>query len=137
VQAAKRQLEEQREINRKEFSEDGELVRLQHEGYRQGLYVRILLKRVPPAFTTHFQPSIPVVVGGLLAHETAMGFITARIKRHRWHRRILKSNDPLIFSIGWRRYQVRTSPLSHVIIVAMSMDLPTLHACMLMTLIRS
>lgn len=106
MQTAKRLVEQQQQVNRMEFSEDGELVRLQHEGYRQGLYVRILLKAVPSEFTVNFRPKIPVVVGGLLAHEVAMGFINARVKRHRWHRRILKSNDPLVFSIGWRRYQV-------------------------------
>ena len=46
-----------------------------------------------------------MVLGGLLPHEMAMGYIRARVKRHRWHRRVMKSNDPLIFSIGWRRFQ--------------------------------
>ena len=79
--------------------------RLQLEGMRQGLYVRMVLKNVPVEFLDNFNPYRPVVVGGLLPDETAMGYVRARVKRHRWHRRILKSNDPLIFSIGWRRYQ--------------------------------
>jgi ribosome biogenesis protein BMS1 len=65
------------------------------------------LKGVPNEFLTNFDSHRPVVVGGLLPSETAMGFINARVKKHRWHKRILKSNDPLIFSVGWRRYQVR------------------------------
>lgn len=95
----------QKERNKKEFGEEGEQTRLQLEGIRQGLYVRILLKGIPKEFTDQFDCSKPIIVGGLLPHETAMGFIKARVIRHRWHRRILKSNDPLIFSIGWRRYQ--------------------------------
>jgi ribosome biogenesis protein BMS1 len=104
--AAKKLVEAQKERNKHEFSEEGEIARQQHEGFRQGLYVRILLKKVPVEFTANFRAQIPVVLGGLLPHETAMGFISARVKRHRWHRKILKSNDPLIFSIGWRRFQV-------------------------------
>lgn len=29
----------------------------------------------------------------------------ARFKRHRWHKKVLKTKDPIIVSIGWRRYQ--------------------------------
>jgi 40S ribosome biogenesis protein Tsr1 and BMS1 C-terminal len=40
------------------------------------------------------------VVGGLASGESALGFVRARIKRHRWHKRVLKSNNPIIFSVS-------------------------------------
>jgi ribosome biogenesis protein BMS1 len=48
---------------------------------------------------------MPVVVGGLQSHETQLGLVRCRVKRHRWHGRTLKANDPLVFSLGWRRFQ--------------------------------
>ena len=32
-----------------------------------------------------------VLLGGLLASEDAMGFQQLRLKKHRWHRKILKN----------------------------------------------
>lgn len=88
LELAKKMREEQAARNREEFGEEGEGARLRYEGFRQGLYVRIVIKAVPAEFSQHFRPHVPVVLGGLLPHETSMGLIRARVKRHRWHRKV-------------------------------------------------
>ncbi|KAG5175472.1 ribosome biogenesis protein BMS1 [Tribonema minus] len=105
LQEAKRLREEQIGKNRAEFAEEGVASRIQLEGHRQGCYVRIKLRGLPSEFVLNFKPERPVVVGGLASHETSLGLVRCRVKRHRWHGRVLKSNDPLVFSLGWRRFQ--------------------------------
>jgi 40S ribosome biogenesis protein Tsr1 and BMS1 C-terminal len=46
-------------------------------------------------------------MGGLAANESTLGYIRARVKRHRWHKRVLKSNDPVIFSVSPFYFLVR------------------------------
>ena len=105
LETLKRQKEEKMKRNEAEFGEEGERSRLRHEGFRQGLYCRIRIDGIPAAFLKNFNPEQPLVIGGLTPQETNLGFVRCRFKKHRWHRRILKCNDPLVFSIGWRRFQ--------------------------------
>ena len=91
--------------NKEEFGEDGEGARIRHEGFRQGLYVRVRIDGVPCEFIDSFNPILPLILGGLTPQETNRGFVRCRFKKHRWHKRILKCNDPLILSVGWRRFQ--------------------------------
>ncbi|KKK17844.1 ribosome biogenesis protein [Aspergillus rambellii] len=103
--AQKAKLQKQVDINRAEFDTLDAASRARAEGYKAGTYARIVLEKVPCEFATKFNPRFPVIVGGLAPTEDRFGYVQIRIKRHRWHKRILKSNDPLIFSLGWRRFQ--------------------------------
>ncbi|KAL1987813.1 hypothetical protein VTN96DRAFT_2216 [Rasamsonia emersonii] len=103
--AQKAQLQKQLDINKAEFESLDAVSRARVEGYRAGTYARIVLEKVPCEFSTKFNPRFPIIVGGLSPTEERFGYVQVRIKRHRWHKKILKSNDPLIFSLGWRRFQ--------------------------------
>ncbi|KDB20085.1 hypothetical protein H109_07947 [Trichophyton interdigitale MR816] len=103
--AQKAALQKQADINRAEFDALDALSRARAEGYKAGTYARIVLENVPCEFSEGFDPRFPIIVGGLAPTEDRFGFVQVRIKRHRWHKKILKTNDPLIFSLGWRRFQ--------------------------------
>ena len=101
----KARLQRQLEVNNGEFEQMDELSRGRTEGYRAGTYARIVLDDVPYEFVQGFNPRFPIILGGLAQNEERFGYLKVRIKRHRWHQKILKTNDPLIFSLGWRRFQ--------------------------------
>ncbi|KAH7328148.1 putative ribosome biogenesis protein, partial [Stachybotrys elegans] len=103
--AQKAMIQKQLDINKEEFETLDERQRAAVEGFRAGKYARLVLDKVPAEFVTRFDPRLPVVVGGLSPTEDRWGFVQVRIKRHRWHKKILKTGDPLIFSLGWRRFQ--------------------------------
>ena len=103
--AQKADIQKQLTINRAEFEILDLHSRVRAEGHKAGTYARIVLEKVPYEFTATFNPRYPVIIGGLAPTEDRYGFVQVRIKRHRWHKKILKTNDPLIFSMGWRRFQ--------------------------------
>ncbi|KAK9477482.1 hypothetical protein V1514DRAFT_296155 [Lipomyces japonicus] len=103
--AQKAKISKQLEINKAEFDEMDPVMRQRVEGFRSGTYVRIVIDQIPCEFIDTFDARFPVIIGSLLASEDRFGFLQVRIKRHRWHKRILKTNDPVIFSLGWRRFQ--------------------------------
>uniref|UniRef100_A0A7S2WQ77 Ribosome biogenesis protein BMS1/TSR1 C-terminal domain-containing protein n=1 Tax=Eucampia antarctica TaxID=49252 RepID=A0A7S2WQ77_9STRA len=105
LESLKKEKEARMKRNQLEFGEEGESARIRHEGFRQGIYCRIRMDGIPCEFLEGFVPELPLVLGGLTPQETNRGYVRCRFKKHRWHKRILKCNDPLVFSVGWRRFQ--------------------------------
>ncbi|GAO18161.1 hypothetical protein UVI_02036570 [Ustilaginoidea virens] len=103
--AQKATLQKQLDINEHELGRLEERQRAAVAGHRAGRYAKLVLEGVPAEFVARFSARRPLVVGGLTPTEDRWGFVQARVKRHRWHRAVLKTNDPLIVSLGWRRFQ--------------------------------
>ncbi|ESO87420.1 hypothetical protein LOTGIDRAFT_166570 [Lottia gigantea] len=108
----KADLEKQAKLNRAEFDSMPDELRIQYEGHRPGMYVRVEINDMPCEFVTNFDPIYPVILGGLQNVEGNVGFVQARFKKHRWYKKILKTRNPVIISLGWRRFQ--TMPLYSV-----------------------
>ncbi|KAK5617982.1 Glycoside hydrolase 2 (Mannanase, beta-galactosidase) [Crenichthys baileyi] len=108
----KEEMQKQAELNRAAFQDMDDESRVQYEGFRPGMYIRVEICSLPCEFVKNFDPHYPIILGGLGSSEGNIGFLQMRLKKHRWYDRILKTKDPLIFSLGWRRFQ--TIPLYHI-----------------------
>ncbi|XP_056161423.1 ribosome biogenesis protein bms1 isoform X2 [Syzygium oleosum] len=101
----KEEIELRKQLNIAELNDLDESTRLEIEGFRTGTYLRLEVHDVPFEMVEHFDPCHPILVGGVGLGEENTGYMQARLKRHRWHKKVLKTRDPIIVSIGWRRYQ--------------------------------
>ena len=75
--------------------------------FKLGTYIRIDLKKVKRKYANHFDPNHPIILSTLSHQESEkqMSFIKIRFNKHLWFPKILKTNDPIILSIGWRKFQ--------------------------------
>lgn len=105
----KEEIELRKQMNLAELNDLDEATRIEIEGFRTGTYVRLEIHAVPYEIVEYFDPCHPILVGGISLGEDNVGYMQARIKRHRWHKKVLKTRDPIIVSTGWRRYQ--TTPV--------------------------
>ncbi|NXX88905.1 BMS1 protein, partial [Centropus bengalensis] len=108
----KEEMHKQAQLNRAEFEDQDDETRVQYEGFRPGMYVRLEIENVPCEFVLNFDPHYPIILGGLGNSEGNVGYVQLRLKKHRWYKKILKTRDPLILSLGWRRFQ--TIPMFYI-----------------------
>ncbi|GCB82309.1 hypothetical protein scyTo_0022308, partial [Scyliorhinus torazame] len=108
----KEEMQKQAQLNRAEFDDQDDETRVQYEGFRPGMYIRVEIDNVPFEFVANFDSCYPLILGGLGTSEGNIGYLQMRLKKHRWHKKILKTRDPLVFSLGWRRFQ--TIPLYYI-----------------------
>ncbi|KAE8076582.1 hypothetical protein FH972_015221 [Carpinus fangiana] len=101
----KEEIELRKQMNISELNDLDDSTRIEIEGFRTGTYLRLEVHDVPCEMVDYFDPCHPILVGGIGLGEENAGYMQARLKRHRWHKKVLKNRDPIIVSIGWRRYQ--------------------------------
>ena len=73
--------------------------------FQKGFYVKVVLENVKYSDFKDINTKMPVILSRINIGEDNLGFIKVNFKRHRWYPNLLKSNDPIIVSNGWRRYQ--------------------------------
>jgi ribosome biogenesis protein BMS1 len=71
----KEEMDQQAQLNKSEFDGMDDETRIQYEGYRPGMYVRMEVADVPCELLTNFNPIYPLIVGALLPGEENIGFV--------------------------------------------------------------
>jgi len=64
------------QLNCAEFDGLTDEARIKYEGFRPGLYVRVQINEMPAEFVDNFEPTYPIILGGLLSGEQNVGYVT-------------------------------------------------------------
>ncbi|XP_026437728.1 ribosome biogenesis protein bms1-like [Papaver somniferum] len=75
------------------------------EGFKPGTYLRLEVQDVPFEMIQNYNPCHLILIGGISPGEETLGYIKATLTRHSWHKKLLRTRNPIIVSVGWRRYQ--------------------------------
>eukprot|EP00210_Caulerpa_lentillifera_P002766 g2644.t1 len=104
-QAVKDQMQDKLTKTREALNALDPKQRILLEGFRPGTYLRLKFSNIPCEMVDCFSKTRPILIGGLSPSDLKQGCLRLRIKRHRWFPKTLKTRDPLVFSMGWRRFQ--------------------------------
>ncbi len=63
------------QLNWAEFEDVDDETRVQYEGFRPGMYVRVEIFSLPCEFVTNFDPHYPIILGGLGSSEGNVGYL--------------------------------------------------------------
>ena len=73
--------------------------------FQKGYYVKIVLADMKYKEFLKINNTMPIILTRINIGEDNYAFLKVKFRRHRWYTNLLKSNDPIIVSSGWRRYQ--------------------------------
>lgn len=71
----KEEIELRKQINIAELNDLDEATRIDIEGFRTGTYVRLEIQAVPCEMVEYFDPSHPILVGGISLAEENVGYM--------------------------------------------------------------
>ena len=76
--------------------------------YKLGHFVRIDVK-LKTEHIRKFNSSSIIVLANVDIQEQALTYMKIKLEKHLYYPKVIKSNDPIIYSIGWRRFQTTAS----------------------------
>ena len=70
----------------------------------RGKYTRVTIKGIKFKFTQEFSIKTMILSQFPLGEDTR-GYLLIKLKKHRFYKALLKNSDPLLFSVGFQRFQ--------------------------------